>query len=121
MNLLSLMAISISGLCKGAQGAIQIVGYVILILKIALPVLIVGYGIFDLGKAVVADKDDVIKKAVKSLILRVVAGLAILLLPSLIIGIFDLFYSGRDASARNDFKACSECFLNPSSCNVIYN
>ena len=55
MNLLSLGAgIDITSVCDKMSSVVQIVGYILLIIKIAMPLVIIFYGILDFGKAVIA-------------------------------------------------------------------
>lgn len=115
MNLLSLGAgFDVSTFCSSTKDIIQLIGGIILIFKIAIPILIVALGIFDFGKAVVAEKDDEIKKQTKRLLMRVVAGIVIFLIPSIIFYIFETFARGYAEDAQS-FTVCKECFLNPLS------
>lgn len=68
----------------------QIIGWVLWVFKIVIPIVIIIFGVIDLGKAVVASKDDEIKKSVKSLVMRAVAGIVIFFIPTLVGAIFSL-------------------------------
>ena len=117
MNLLSLGAVDISSFCTSMKDVIQLIGYVLLVFKIAIPLLIIAFGIFDFGKAVVAEKEDEIKKQTKRLLYRVVAGIVIFLIPNIVLWVFGLinqYSSERDAAG---FSVCEECFLHPGNCN----
>jgi hypothetical protein len=48
-------------------------GKILNVFKIVIPILILAFGAIDFGKAVVASKDDEIKKALKSLLFRILA------------------------------------------------
>ena len=48
----------LSGFCTGVKPVLQAAGWLLLIFKIIIPLIIVGLGAFDLGKAVTASKDD---------------------------------------------------------------
>ena len=117
MNLFSFGAANISTFCNDMQGVIQFVGYIIFIFKIVIPLLIIGYGVFDFGKAVVAEKEDEIKKQTKRLVYRLVAGITIFFLPAIVLWIFKTFVDDYN-SQSNDFKKCEDCFLSPATkCN----
>ena len=117
MNLFSLgAAFDISSFCTEMKGAVQLIGYIIFIIKIAIPLLIIAYGVFDFGKAVVAEKEDEIKKQTKRLIYRVIAGIAIFLIPNIIIWIFTTFVDDY-AKDSQSFETCKNCFLHPNKCN----
>ena len=106
----------LSGFCNGAKDIIQIVGWVLLIFKILIPIIIILYGAFDLGKAVTGSKDDDIKKSAKSLSMRIVAGLIIYLIPSLVIWIFGLVAGFQEAQTSLGWSTCQKCLLHPSEC-----
>lgn len=99
--------------CQGAvQGVFTTLGWVFLIIKILVPVILIAVGSIDFFKAVMASKDDEIKKASKTLIVRAIAGIIIFLIPSIlefIVGVFD------DSNIyKGSFKDCTECMLNPN-------
>lgn len=108
---------NIGDFCNSAAGMLQYVGYVILILRIAIPIIIFLLGIFDLGKAVVASKEDETKTAVKRLVWRLIAGIAIFFLPSLIIWLFSTINKFDTDANSLGFDTCKSCLLQPSSTN----
>lgn len=118
MNLLSLGAgFDITDFCTQMKDIVQIVGYILMVFKIAIPLLIIALGIFDFGKAVVAEKEDEIKKQTKRLLYRVIAGVVIFFIPTLVLWIFKVFVSDYETDAES-FKTCEDCFLHPNSkCN----
>ena len=119
MNLLSLGAgIDITSVCDKMSSVVQIVGYILLIIKIAMPLVIIFYGILDFGKAVIAEKEDDIKKYAKRLIFRIIAGIAIFLIPNIILWIFTLNKDYETAREQASFEKCEECFIKPWSCDV---
>lgn len=98
--------------CTKTSELIGFVGWVLTIVKIAIPFIIVILGVMDLGKAVVASKDDEIKTATKRLLWRAVAGVAIFLMPSIIVWLFgtiDDFANGYNQG----FAVCETCLLTP--------
>ena len=48
----------LSGFCTGVKPVLQAAGWLLLIFKIIIPLIIVGLGALDLGKAVIASKED---------------------------------------------------------------
>ncbi len=118
MELLSLGAVDITQFCTKMGGMLKLVGYVLTFFKIAIPLLIVALGMFDFGKAVVAEKEDEIKKQTKRLIYRVIAGIVIFFVPSIVLFIFENI---GDYSAQKDaaaFQVCEDCLLRPTQCTV---
>lgn len=80
---------------------------IITIIKIVVPILLVIFGMLDMGKAVVAAKEDDIKKGQQTLIKRVIAGLIVFFviqLVQLLIG----FVSDKDSATLR----CFNCFVN---------
>lgn len=99
----------------------QIIGWVLWVFKIVIPIVIIIFGVIDLGKAVVASKDDEIKKSVKSLVMRVVAGIVIFFIPTLVGAIFSLV--GEFNDNKEEYNKCKACITNPGgtgegSCNA---
>ena len=64
--------------CTKTKSIWILVGRILGIFKIVIPLLVIIFGMIDLGKAVVASKDDEIKKAAKALGMRALAGVLIL-------------------------------------------
>lgn len=106
----------LSGFCTGVKPVLQVAGWVLLIFKIIIPLIIVALGAFDLGKAVTSGKDEDIKKNAKSLGMRVFAGVLIFLAPSIILWVFGLISGFSDAKDEIDFPTCETCLLAPYNC-----
>lgn len=100
--------------CSGTIEIWKFLGNILRIVLIIIPILIIFFGALDFGKAVVASKDDEIKKALKSLIFRIFSGLIILFIPYIIGFAFDLV-SGFD-SVESDYEICVNCLTDPSNC-----
>ena len=109
----------LSGFCTGAKQIVQVAGWVLLIFRIAIPLIIVVLGAFDLGKAVTSGKDDETKKAAKTLMWRAIAGVFIFFIPSIVIWLFGTIDSYNTAAGtdNNGFQTCSDCILTPWNCN----
>jgi len=77
------------------------------LIKIVIPILLIIFGMLDLGKAVVASKEDEIKKGQQMFIKRVISAVIVFFviqIVQLIIG----FVSNSDANITN----CFNCFVN---------
>lgn len=105
----------LSSICTEMKDVLQIIGSVLLVFKIAIPLLIIGLGIFDFGKAVVAEKEDEIKKQTKRLLFRVIAGIVIFIIPNIVLWIFRVTVDEYEQQSEN-FKVCETCLLHPSQC-----
>ena len=115
MDLFLTMAVGATdGFCSQTANIWQIVGWVLLVFKIVIPILLIIFGIIDLGKAVIASKDDEIKKSISSLIKRAIAAVVIFLLPTLISFIMTII-GGFNEEAKADFDICKSCLTNPNT------
>lgn len=93
----------------------SLVGTVVTILKIAIPLIIIVLAIIDLGKAAISSKDDEVSKAFKTLLRRIIAGVVIFFIPTLVnlaFGLIDNF-----SEENGDYNICSACVAG-GSCTV---
>lgn len=107
-------AIDIAGFCTNAGAVLQFVGYALTIVKVAIPIIIIIYGIMDFGKAVVASKDEEIKTSAKRLLWRAVAGVIIFFIPSIVLWLFDTI--SQYTAGKGGFDNCQKCILTPWNC-----
>lgn len=101
------------GFCAKTAGIWQLIGRILWIFLIAIPILVIIFGSIDLGKAVVASKDDEVKKAAKSLAMRLIAAVIIWFIPMLVDAVFSLV--DRDDDQVADYKVCQKCVTSPGS------
>jgi len=93
----------------------KFVGILVRLSKILVPLAIIAYGAYDLYKAMTGSKDDEIKKAFKSIAIRIIAGVFIFLLPGLIQFVLNMVNDWSEY--KNSWCCCTECLLN-KDCNV---
>lgn len=105
--------------CSKTANIWQIVGYIVLILKIVVPIIIIILGIIDLSKAVISSEDKVIKSSITSLVKRIIAGVAIFFVPTIINYAFSLVGSFVKDVNDNHMK-CVTCITDPGSCDTSY-
>ena len=84
-----------------------IVSAIVLLIKIAVPVLLIIFGMLDLGKAVVAAKEDEIKKGQQTFIKRLITAVIIFFVIQLV-QIIVRFVSSND----ENIVGCFNCFIN---------
>lgn len=113
MNLVMLGGVS--DFCTSMAGPLKFVGIVLWIFKVAIPVIIVIMGMIDLGKAVTASKDDEIKKAMKQLMVRLVSGVLIFFVPTIIMFVFRIITEFNSIEGSVGFNVCEACILRPTS------
>lgn len=94
-----------------------VVSTIVTVIKIVVPILLIVFGMLDLGKAVMASKEDEIKKGQQTFIKRIIAAVIVFFILQLTQMIFR-FVSGND----NDVLSCFNCFVNgdegPNACQV---
>ena len=103
-----------NGPCSKLKSPLKFIGYILLIVKIVIPLLLIIFGVIDLFKAVTGGKDGEITKSLKTFIFRLIAGVAIFFIPTIISFIFSLV-DGFD-SVESEFDICQKCILNVTNC-----
>lgn len=91
---------------------LSLVGNIIIIAKVLVPLIIILIGSIDLFKAVMAKDDKELMTSIKSLGLRLLLGVFIFFVPTIVDVAFDLVNDGH-----ND-NQCVKCVLNPGECEV---
>ena len=92
---------------------VNIVHLIITIIKFGVPVLLIIFGMLDLGKAVMASKEDEIKKGQQMFIKRLIAAIIVffvVVVVQLVVGV---------AAGEGDSKGISDCldgFVNGVNC-----
>ena len=76
--------------CDGLRPAINIIQTLINLLKWGIPILLLVFGTLDLGKAVMAGKEDEMKKAQGTLIKRVIYAVAVFLVFTVVTLVMDI-------------------------------
>ena len=97
----------------------QIVGYIMAIVKIIIPLVIIVLGVIDLGRAVVSSDQKIIKDAGGNLVKRVILGICIFFIPTIIDFIFDVV-GGLSEEMHEDYENCFNCLTHPDSCDTSY-
>ncbi len=103
--------------CVKTASIWQFIGWILFVFKIVIPVLLILFGMIDLGKAVVANDDKAIKTQTGVLIKRAIAAIIIFFLPTLIAAIFLLVDQFRGGVER-EYDLCAKCITNPRSCST---
>jgi hypothetical protein len=89
----------------------NLVSTLINIIKIAVPILLIIFGMIDLGKAVTGGKEEDIKKGQAILIKRIIAAVTVFLIISIVQLVFSLLASATGDSSNN-LSNCISCFTN---------
>lgn len=97
----------------GFKQAAKIAGYVILIAKWLVPLIIIILGMVDFIKAILSSDDNAINKATGSLIRRIIIGIAVFITPSLIFALIDLLGFTKNIEENRNFIKCTYCLKYP--------
>ena len=101
---------------------VRFIGWILSIVRIIVPIIIIGFGVFDLYKGMASfDAEKNTKASLKNLVIRILAGVFIFLLPGIIefiLGMVSTWTSGSgNYNYSNAWACCSECVFD-SSCNL---
>ena len=97
----------------GVTKVMKILGSVVYILKIVGPLLIIVFGIIDYAKAVVSSDENALSKATQSLIRRIISGVIVFLIPSILWGLLNVIdiTDGIHDLNNTEFGTCTKCLL----------
>lgn len=101
----------------------NVIGFIVKAIWIGVPILLIIYGMIDLGKAVIASKEDEVKKATKAFTKRFMYAIGVFLVVWLVQFVLSTVttVAGSDAVNYNEasWKACWCKISNgPENCNV---
>lgn len=111
-NLVNLLDFTIADICpaninEGLNPLFNILGYVIMLFKIVIPILLIVFGMLDIGKSVVSGKPEEITKNFKAFGMRALAAILIFFIPS-IVGII-MSAIGSSSSSETDSTSWECC------------
>ncbi len=98
----------------GVRKALKILGIILTLVKVAVPILLVITGMGTFVKAITTGKDDDLKGAGVILVRKMIAGLVVFMLPTLLDYVFDSLVGYSDSG----FTQCTNCILDTGHCNV---
>lgn len=110
-----------SDTCTYLKPFLSIVGYLVMIVKIVIPILLIVFGMLDVGKSVIASKPDEVTKNLKSFAMRCVAAVLIFFIPSIVSVLINAVAGtkaddkvGDNANANNNWLNCWKFVLDPT-------
>jgi hypothetical protein len=100
----------------------KFVGWIINTIRYLVPLIIIGFGVWDLYKAITnSDAEKAAMASIKSLVIRVGAGVFIFLLPGIIEFILGMVSTWNSGSGEYNYGSawacCGECIFD-SKCDV---
>ena len=96
--------------CKDTVIIWRFIGEVVYIIRIVIPIIIVVLGTIDLGKAVMAGEEKTVKEAQRAFIKRLIYGIAVFFVTTIVKVIFGLLGLELD---QGDTKVCWDCASKP--------
>lgn len=106
---------------RGIRQTFKIVGYLIQIIKWIVPLIIIILGMIDFGKAAISNDEKAINKAMMALIRRLIAGIVIFFIPTIVMAILNIIEvsKGIEKKDNSQFGACTKCLFDPyNSCEI---
>lgn len=91
---------------------VSVIYTIITVIKIAVPIMLVIWGMLDLGKAVIAQKEDDIKKGQQTFIKRLVAAAIVFFVVFVVQLLVNLV--GNSGATDDDLWPCVDKFVNGS-------
>jgi len=73
-----------NGFCMNSANIWQVVGYVLLVFKIVIPILLIIWGMVDFAKSVVGGDEDKIKAGQKVFLKRLIAAVVVFLVVTIV-------------------------------------
>ena len=89
-------------------------GYILFVVKIAIPLCLLIFGIINLVKVVVSGEQEGLAKSVKSLGIKAIAAVVIFILPTIIYYIINLV--GGSNEGTEVYGYCNTCIFEPKKC-----
>lgn len=105
----------LGGFCGQTADIWRILGYVVVIIKIVIPLILIILGMVDLGKAVVSSDEKAINKAVGSLIKRFIAAVVVFFVPTIVNAVFGIV-GVMSKTENDDYQTCVKC-ITGGACN----
>ena len=103
------MILDVDSICsKMEPELVTFIHNIILLIKIAVPIIIVIFGMLDFAKGVMASKEDEIKKGQHTFIQRLIAGVIVFFM----ISISQLVISIVDKDSDGDIWRCANAIMN---------
>lgn len=98
--------------------AFKVIGYIVTTIKIIAPLCIIILASIDFFRAIMSNDEKAISVSTKSFIRRLIAGIVIFLVPTIVYALLDVLSSSIGDTEFNEYITCTKCVFNPSDCNT---
>jgi len=111
----NVMALDYNNLCSdgGIRKAFKIIGYLVMIAKWIVPLIIIVLGMMDYFKASISNDEHALSKATIALIKRIIAGIVVFFIPTIILAGLNLIQVTGNIE-NEEFGACTKCIFDPN-------
>lgn len=92
----------------------HVIYLVVRFIQVVVPILLIVWGMLDLGKAVMAQKEDEIKKGQQTFIKRVIAAIIVFFIVAITKLVIGLFAPDGDETGTGSLLGCVDSILNCS-------
>lgn len=109
----------LSDICEedaGTMKVVRFIGYLLVIVKILIPIGLIIIGVINFSKAMLSGNDDSIKKNAYSFAWKIVFAIVIFVLPTVINFIVGLIDGATDGT--EDYENCRNCIFDPKNCDI---
>ena len=107
--------INYNSLCenRSIKQTMKLIGYLVQVVRWIVPLIIIVLGMIDFGKASIESDDKALNKATASLIRRIVAGVVVFFIPTIILGLLNAIEitKGIEDETNSQFGACTKCIF----------
>ena len=92
--------------CSDLKPVINILHAVVGMIQFGVPILLIIFGMIDLGKAVISSKEDEMKKAQGTLIKRFIYAVAVFLVVTLVTLVMNIVADGQTGADTESWLRC---------------
>lgn len=107
--------INYNSLCenRNIKQTMKLIGYLVQVIRWIVPLIIIVLGMIDFGKATIESDDKALSKATASLIRRLVAGVVVFFIPTIVLGLLNAIEitKGIEDETNSQFGACTKCIF----------
>lgn len=103
----------LSDICaqESVRKSLRFLGRILMAVKIAIPGLLIILGAIDFMKSITSSNQDALGKASKIFVIRIIIGIVIFIIPTIVNFVFELVGHGNTS-----YEQCRVCIFNPSDC-----
>ena len=93
--------------------AFQVIGYILIILKILVPIIIIILGIIEFGKAALSGDEKANTTSFKTLMMKIITGIMIFFIPTVLDFALSMVQGTKDVALK--YEGCTTCMIDPFS------